>query len=307
MLTKRELIALKVEGTYNTDSVPAAATDALLVSNVQASNEGARMVERSNIRASLGSEKPIFAGTLKKITFDAEVKGSGTAGTAPEIGSALRACGFGETVVASTSVSYSPVSASIESASIYYWQDGALRKITGARGTVSISAEAGGIGKASFEFIGHDAGIADVALPSASYDATVPVPLIGANFDVGGYAAIISAVSFDVANGLVTPSDISSDDGYGQVFISERKPSGSIDPEMSLPGTKDFEIDWKAGTELTLTTGDIGSVAGNKWSLTANIAYTEISEGERDGIRTNELSFVAVEVTTDDEVSILFT
>ncbi|MCK7495178.1 MAG: hypothetical protein MZW92_31855 [Comamonadaceae bacterium] len=43
-----------------------------------------------------------------QLTFDVEIKGSGAAGTAPELGVLLKGCGFGETVVAVTSVTYAP-------------------------------------------------------------------------------------------------------------------------------------------------------------------------------------------------------
>ena len=307
MLVKRELIAIKIESGYKTDANPTAAANALLVSNVQCANESARMVERENIRASLGSEKAVFAGTLKKITFEAEVKGSGAAGTAPEMGQALRACGLSETIVASTSVTYAPVSASLESATIYYYQDGMLVKLLGCRGTVSISAETGGIAKAAFEFTGHDGGKTAEALPAGSYDATVPPPMINANFAVGGYGAIINALSLEMANTLVIPPDMNADNGFGEVIIASRKPAGSFDPEKRLPATKDFEAEWQAGTEFNVTTGVIGSTAGNRWQLSANIAYTEVADGDRDGIRTNELSFQAIEQTTDDEFSLSFT
>lgn len=307
MLVKKELIALKIEATYKTDAAPTVTDDAILISNVQYSNEGARMVDRENIKATLGTDKPIFAGTLKKISFDAEIKGSGAAGTEPEISQALRACGMGVTIVASTSVTYGPVSENVESCTIYYYQDGSLRKLLGARGTVSINGEAGSIGKASFEFTGHDGGATDTALLSGTYDATVPVPLIGIGFSVGGYGAIINALTLDIANTIVTPPDMISANGFGEVMISERKPTGTLDPEMRAVGTKNFEAEWKLGTEFALDTGVIGSVAGNKYQITANIAYTEVAQGDRDGIRTNDLNFVAVETTGDDEFSIEFT
>jgi len=308
MLINREVILAKTEVTYNTDPVPVAANDAVLVEGVNWSPEGARMQGRNAVRASLGKLQQVFGGTLRAVSFDCELKGSGTAGTAPEIGVLLRACGFGETIVASTSVTYAPVSTGIESCTIYYYQDGRLTTLTGCRGTVSFSMEAGGIAKASFNFVGHSATPSDAAIVTGTYDSTVPPTLKGASFTIDSFAAIIGNLSFDMGITLATPPNISASDGYGDVQITMRDVSGSIDPEDELVATEAFEANWRNGTSMALATGVIGSTAGNRFAISMPaVYYREITQGDRDGIRTNDLTFGAAESTTDDEVSIAFT
>ncbi|AGH44540.1 phage tail tube protein [Paraglaciecola psychrophila] len=307
MLITREAIALKIETTQGTDAVPSPSADAILISEVNISNEGLKMIDRPLIKPSISTEKKIFAGTLKKITFKAEIKGSGAAGTAPELGQALRACGMGEIIVASTSVTYGPVSTGHEPCTIYYYQDGRLRKILGCMGTATINAEAGGLGMVDFEFTGQDGGLVDANFPVLSYDSTVPVPFIGVAFSVGTFNAVINSLSLNFTNTISTPGNVRNANGFGDVRISQRDPNGSIDPEAVLVATKDFEAIWKAGTEMALTTGVIGSVAGNRWQLDANIALRDMSQGERDQIRVETLPFGCHEQTTDDEFSISFT
>ena len=43
-----------------------------------------------------------------EVTFEVEMAGSGTAGTAPAFGPLLKACGNSETIVTDTSVTYAP-------------------------------------------------------------------------------------------------------------------------------------------------------------------------------------------------------
>lgn len=291
MLTKREIIAIAIESTYNTPVVPAA-SDALLVEDVGFNYEGARMVERAPIKPTLGKEKSIFAGTLGQVTFTAEIKGSGTAGTAPEIGKALRCCGMGETIVASTSVTYEPVSEAIESCTIYYYQDGKLRRLSGCRGTWELSGNVGEIPKISFTFTGHIDGEVDAALISPTYDATVPAPFLNAGFDVGGFAAEISTFSLSIGNEISTPPSASSPDGFGEIRIGDRDVAGGFDPEMELNSVQNYVQDWKDGTSKVITTGVIGSTAGNRYQVTINEGYyREVSDGDRDNIRTNEIGF----------------
>ncbi len=114
MLTKREVILAEIESTYDTDPTPDAASNAVLVINPQL-NPQPTMVERDHVKPSLGKLTQIFAGEIVEFTCDVEIKGSGSAGTAPECGPLLRASAMSETIVGGTSVTYAPVSSSMES------------------------------------------------------------------------------------------------------------------------------------------------------------------------------------------------
>lgn len=154
MLTNREVVLAKIEAVYNFDPAPVAASHAILVENL-ASDLQPAMIERPAVRASLGKLRQVYGGGMRGISFDVEIKGSGTLGVAPEVGVLLRMCGMGETIVANTSVAYSPASTNHESGTIYYYQDGKLTKLTGAKGNVSFNWTARQVGKASFTFLGH--------------------------------------------------------------------------------------------------------------------------------------------------------
>ena len=307
-LVRREVLLFKIETTYNTDAVPVEGVDALLVENLSHSLEGLRMVERAPIDGSIAKKQSVYGGTLMSVTFDMEIKGSGAAGTAPESGAPLRGCGMGETIVASTSVAYSPVSSSHESATIYFYEDGSLYKLTGCRGSVSGALETGEFGKFSFTFTGHLASKTDVSLPSPSYDSTLPAPLINVPFTIGGYAAVINNLSFDLGIELATPPSISATDGYSTVLITGRDVNGSFDPEATLVADQDFLGDLQSSATNALACGVIGSVAGNRYRIDMPaVSYRELSPGDRDSLRTYEIGYGASESTTDDEITILFT
>ncbi|MEZ7225990.1 phage tail tube protein [Alteromonas sp. DY56-G5] len=304
MLTTKEAIALKIETTQGVEAAPDPSADAILVSELSYANEGLRMVERPLIKPTISTEQSIFAGTLKKLTFTAELKGSGTAGVAPEIGQALRCCGMSETI--GSSVVYQPVSEGHESCTIYYYQDGRLNKIVGAKGTATINAEAGGLGTIQFEFTGKDAGRVDQNFPALSYNATVPRPFIEVPFSIGGYDAIINSFSLAFGNTISTPGNVREADGYAQVEISKRDPNGSIDPEAQKISVIDFETKFKNGELMDMTTGDVGKVAGNIWNVSAKVGIRDISSGERDQRRTDDLTYGAHETLGDDEFTIEF-
>lgn len=304
----REAILAGIESTYDTDPTLTAGANGVLVEEPAWNLEGLRMIERNPIKASHAREQKIFGGTLRKVSFKCEVKGSGTAGTAPEIGPLLRACGMSETIVASTSVTYSHVSTGFESLTLYYYMDGLQYIITGARGNVELTFEVGNRIMASFEFVGHSVAPTDVALVAPTYDTTTPEALIGAPFAVNSYAAKINSITVNLNNQIAMPADITAADGYHEIQITGRAPSGSFDPEHTLVATQDWEGDLRAGTLRALTTGAIGATAGNIVTMNLdNIGYMDIGQGERESLRTNDIPFECYENAGEDEVELVFT
>jgi hypothetical protein len=273
LLTLREVILAKVETTYGTDPTPSPSTDAVMIEGPSWSFEGLRMHERPAVRASVGKLQQVFGGTLKTVSFDVEVKGSGAAGTAPEIGQLLRGCGLDETIVPSTSVTYAPVSTGYESLTIYYYQDGVRHILTGCRGNVSFSGEAGGIVKASFKFTGHSVAAADVAIVSPSYDSTVPPVFLNASFSIDSFAAVIGSLNFDLSNTIAMPPDVSATDGYSEIMITGRDVNGSFSPEYTLVASEDWEGNFRSGAAMALASGSIGGTAGNILGITMPAVY----------------------------------
>lgn len=308
MIVSREVILFKEEVTYNVDPIPTNILNAILVENLAWANESPRMNERPAVKASFGKLQHVYGGTLRTATFDVELKGSGVAGDAPEFGDLLEVCGFAETIDSGVSVTYDPASTGIKSGTMYYYQDGTLMSLTGCRGNVTFNLPAGEVGKASFTVTGHVSPVSDDALPVATYDSIVPVPFINAGFDIGGYAAIIATLTFDMANAVAMSPNPNEPDGFGEIRITGRDVAGSFDPEHQLVATSPFDADWRAGTTFVMTTGAIGSVAGNIYTISHPVMYyREIAPGDRDAIRTLDISYGAAESTTDDEISIAFT
>lgn len=309
LLKKREVILAKVESTYGTDATPTAGDNAIQVENVSWSHEGARMIDRPLTKPSIGMRQSIYGGSLMSITFDVELKGSGAAGTAPDCGALFLGCGMDETISASTSVTYAPVSTAQDSLTIWYYQDGLLHKMTGARGSFTIQAAAGERVMASFTFTGKIGSVSDAALASPTYDSTGPLIMKGASFSVLSYSATIGVLSIDMGNSISQQPDVNDADGFGEILITGRSITGSIDPLATLEATEAWVANYRAGTAGSLTTGTIGSTAGNRLAITCGQTYyREIGPGDRDGALIYDIGFGAAETATgDDEISVVFT
>lgn len=306
--TKRRAILAKVESSYRATTTPTAADDAIEVMEPKWANESLRMIQRPTTKPSLGMKRDIYGGTLRSVTFGVELKGSGTAGTAPDIGVLFRGCGMDETIVGATSVTYAPVSTGQESLTIWLYMDGLLYKMDGCRGTWSLSGNAGEPVRVDFTFTGHILSKSDTALPSPTYDSTVPPTFRGASFSILSYAATISTMSIDIGNSVSIQSDVNDARGFGEVLLLGRDASGSIDPLQTVLATQDWEADLEAGTEGSLSTGVIGSTAGNRWAITCAKAYVrDISDDDRDGASAVGTTLGFAETSGDDEISVAFT
>ena len=305
-LVSNQIVQAKVETTPGTWDSPAAG-DAILCSNVSVSATSARMYDRSVIKGTLGSLQQIYAGSLMQVTFDLEIKGSGTAGTAPEADAVFQMAGFGVTTVALTSVTYAPISTGFETCSVAVDVDGKLYKIKGCVADLSFTMNTGEVAMANVTVTGRLESLTDGSVTS-SYDATVPAALIGVPFSIGGYGAVINALSIGLNNTIALPPSISDAEGYGQPRITKRSIEGSFDPEQELVATESFDADWRSGAVKLLTTGDIGGTAGNKTKFTCSyVHYRDVTTGDREGILTHDIPFGAAESAGDDDISIAFT
>lgn len=309
MLVNREIILAKVEATYGTDSIPVVGTDAMLVENISWSQEGLRMNERPAVRANIGMLQQVFGGRLMTLTFDVEIKGGGGAvDVPPEFGPLLRAVGFGETINVATDVTYEPVSTGAESITIYYFQDGIQYRLVGCRGNVSFNLETGALGKMTFTITGHVDAIADVALGDPTYLTIVPAAIINTAFSIGGFAAVINALTWDMGNTIAMPPDMSATDGFAEIQITQRDPNGSYDPEAELLAAENPHIDLTGDIAQAIAVPIIGPGIGNRYQIDMPaVSYRDLSPGDRDGVRTYDIPFGLAEATGDDEVSIVFT
>jgi len=314
MLTNRDVILAKIEdGGYGVDPVPVEATDAVLVETPSWAFEGLRMVDRPSVSATIDTRQRIYAGSLKSVSFDVELKGAGAAYSAtvrPEVDVLLRACGFSSTVNAGAgveTVTYVPVSTGHESITIYYYQDGTRHILTGCRGVVSFNLETGNIGRATFTFTGHFTAVTDTALASPTYDSTVPPAVVGAAFTVDAYAAVISALAWDMGNTIATPPDFNAADGYGPVQLTQRDVTGSFDPESVVVASEAFEANFLSGATMSMVTGDIGGTQYNQFNVAMPALYYQaMAPGDRDGVRTYDMGYAAAASSGDDEVTIVF-
>lgn len=257
-LIRNSAILAKIETTYKTDPTPTGAANAILVSNLSINPLNAQNVSRDLVRGYMGGSEQLVGNAFVEASFDVEIAGSGAAGTAPAYGALLRACGMAEAVTASTRVDYTPVSASFESATIYYHDDGVLHKLLGARGTVSLDMGIGNRPVMKFKFLGIDGGVSATANPSLTLTAwktpgVITDPntgdvTIGCTYSAGalsgGTAYPSQGLQLDLGN-TVNHVPLLGDES---IEISNRDTSGSVSLDLTAAQEVSFMTSVKANT-----------------------------------------------------------
>lgn len=234
MLIRRTVILAKEETTPGTFSNPTAASNALLVSNLQMSTD-TRINYRSPYR--LGFARPESSRTLPTATlsFDMEIAGSGS-GAIPQIAPLLRACGL--TVKDSTWYTdiakgssaaawvFVPDAAEETTVSIYVNRDGIRHQFVGCRGTFKMGGEAGGFAVISFSFMGYWLDVADAALPEPTLNFTRPKIIENANLSLHGVNICAIGFAIDLGNALDTRVTAGNDrGGFASMVIANRFPT----------------------------------------------------------------------------------
>ncbi|MGA0208000.1 MAG: phage tail tube protein [Ilumatobacteraceae bacterium] len=309
LLTRKRLILLESEGTYGTDPTPTG-VDAVLVRDLNITPLQSDTVSRDLVRPYLGASEQLLSNTRVEVTFSVELAGSGAAGTAPRYGKALLACGMAETVVASTSVTYAPVSASFGSCTIYYNIDGVRHKVTGARGTFTINGAVGEIPTIDFTFTGIYNAPTDTALPSATYaDQATPVVFKEGNtsgFQLLSYSGCLQAVSFDIGNSLIYRELVGC---TKEVLLTDRAATGSVTIQAPTIAQKDYFTAALSDGTLGNLLFQHGQTAGNIVDFASTrVDIGDVTYSDQDGVHMLTIPYTCVPSTAgNDEFSLVYT
>lgn len=306
-LEKRGLVLAKIESTYGVDPTPTAAANAILASNPSVRVDG-RMLTREYLESTISRRAHVMGRVLVDFEFTTELKGSGAAGTAPEIGVLWRAAGHSETIVAVTSVTYQQISATFESITVWIYMDGIIHKITGCYVDYEIILSAGGFGSIRWRGKGLYNAPVDGAVVAGTFQTTKPVVIgAAATLSLGGYAAIVESLQLRGGLGIEERLDMNAADGLKALQIVSRDVGGSVNPEAVTEATHTFWANFKAGTEVALAV-TVGSVAGNifKVKTASKVQYGAPAWGARGGNRIYDLPLHVNRVTEAGNDEALF-
>lgn len=305
-LAMKRAILAKIESAYGTDPTPVGGTDAMYVYDPKITPMELVIAERNPARPFFGPDVSVTGGTPVKVEFSFPLAGGGSAGGVPGYGVVKRACGMSQTVSAGVDVTYALVSASFESMTLYANLDGVNHKVTGLRGSITEEYNHGEIPLGKFSGIGLYNAPTDTALPSLTFGATWPKPLIVNKVNttpvaLHGTSVIMSKLSLQVANEASWKDYVN---GTEEVRITGRKVTGSITIQADSVASKDWFGIAKAGTTgaFTLTHG---TAVGNKVKRdSATVMLINPAYEEEDGVQMlkMDLAFFPTSAGNDEIV-----
>lgn len=304
----RKLAVLaKIETTYGTDPTPTGSANAMQMTEVTLSPLEGADETRALLLTYLGNQGKLLVGNYVRLKGSVEIAGSGAAGTAPAYGPLLRSCGMAETLVASTSASYAPVSAAPETVTIYANLDGVNHKLAGVRGTYTLTLTPAKIPRYTFDLWGLLSTITDTALPAVTLTAFVkPLPVSKANtptYTLFTLAQIAESLTLDIGNKCEPRLLIGSE----TIEITDRQAKGTAVVQAGLIAAKDWFGIAQARTRGALSVVH-GTSAGN--IVTFGAPAVEIGRptyGQTQGIWNYSLPLDLCPVTGDDEFTITVT
>lgn len=297
----------KIQPTIDTDPIPTAGANAILAGNFTINAIEAEFADRFNIQAYLGNAGKVQISQKTTCSFDVELASPGAAGTAPKFATLLRACAMAETLTASTSAVYNPISLSHEMATIYYYLDGILFKMLNAKGTVALNMDAGTIPKLTFTFTGSFSSPTDATMPTGLDYSGFKAPL-GINkantptFTLHGATFKAKKFSCDLANSVVYRNLI----GTESISITDRAPTGQTEFELESVATKDWYNIIRLGTQGAAQIVH-GSVAGSIVQVDApKVQLTNPAFGDDNGVATMSANLQFIPNTGNDELILTF-
>jgi hypothetical protein len=303
MLKSKSVLLAKIESTYGTDPTPTGAANALLVMDADI-KENITPLEREVQMRTLGMPPALKGDSSVDITFKVEAYGSGTAGTAPRVGTLLQACGLAVTNTPGTSDSYAPTSTPTWSCTIYLYKDGRLHISTGCVGNAKFNFAAGKLFSIEFSFKGLYTAPSNAALPSTTYEANYekpPVCMTSAFTYNSKTTLVTSEVTFDLGNNIVMRPSLSATTGVAGFYITGRKPVITIDPESQIETSYAFRTDMLNGAMKQISIVATRA-AGNIFTLTVpKFNITKIEYGDRDNVLIEKIEGQACDSTTGDD------
>lgn len=206
-------------------------------------------------------------------------------------------------------VRYDPVSDGQSLITLYAYMDGELKRVTDARGTFTMTANAGEYPTLAFTFTGRYNEPVDAAVPTSlvRYEQSKPYKVELAEAAVYGLPNVCAqAFTFDLAQ-TITPKDcMNAEEALDELRISDRTPTATVNPESVVPSVFSpwTRMRREDTTRLHVMGGRRGGV-GNMWRFQADAAqYTSANAANRDKVRANDLQFRLARLTDagDDEV-----
>lgn len=301
---KKATVLVAMQPDENTFAMPEP-EDFLQVRNLSLTPLAHSTIELNEVCSRLGSRLKGLSAQHVKLSFECVFRGAGTTAEAkPNVGKVLRACGFAETSATGV-VTYAPVEAGFESASVVVYMDGNKHALMGAKGKVSAEWKSNDYPIFKVELVGLFVDVEYENNPeTACYAPPAPLEINHANttWSLHNITTSLYSASVEVA----TNPELRDLPGQYGIEITDRITSGAIEFAASRVDDKNW---YEAVRNLDVGPLNIvhGTVAGNIVEMIAHkVQLLEPQYGEQNNRRSNSFNLNMIPSPTAGEYEIAF-
>lgn len=288
------VILAKLETTSGTDAAPTNTADAVAI---RVSNLSVKTVqnfaERDVMTGTFAAPDKLPYSRRGQISFSVEMSASGTAGTAPEWGDLLQACGMAQTITAGSRVDYTPISIGMKTLTIWAYINGRLEQYNFAVGTAKVSAKVGSVPSLDFTFqaLVTSVGVSAPPVPTLTAwarglaigtAATSKISLGAVTYSAGvlsgGTQYSFEELGLDLANDVQDLALV----GQESIGIYGRNPSAKIVADLGATAHSGLVADMAAGNTSAFGVTH-GTVAGSKVMVYAPVGVLTAVDDQING------------------------
>ena len=228
-----------------------------------------------------------------KLSFDVFLTAEKTAGTESELGELLDACGYGISGTDNYNSINDPQSSS--SMYFYYYEDGLLHKVAGARGTATFQIEAGIVPFVHFEFTGlYVSGSAEAIISIDAYrNGTIFVAQANTlTLNSVGYHSY--SLEFTDGNKLAILKDATANYGVYRIEFADAEPKGKVDAIVETANIGTLEALVENGTAFDLV---FEKDTGLNPAIVLNVIAEDYARENDNGILRFSIPFIIKSIT----------
>jgi hypothetical protein len=291
LLTRKRVLAAAIETTVGTAETLDANDAAYNVFDAEITPNIA-MTPRTQ-QGGFGNLEATPEGYGASITFKTELTGDGAGGVPGWADVFFPACGWVKTGSTFAPVASAPGTNGVKTATIGVYKDGRLERARGCAGSFKVMFPTGRAAMIEWTFTGVFMAVSDAAILAPTYPTELPLRAANATFTIGGsWTPCIENLEIDAGNSVIlrecqSPADAS---GYLSAMVSDRLPTGTLNPESSLVATQDNFGNWTSRTEEALSYSITDGTDTVVFS-SSNYQITNIQPGDRGGNQVDTISF----------------
>lgn len=287
LITRKRVLGLEVEGTAGTAETLLAADAVMNVYDHQYTPQ-ITLYDRESQGTYDAPLNSVTTDQAARIGFKFDCLGDNT--TAPYWMTDLAiCCGFSLDTVTLTANG----SSNTNTATLGIYQDGKLKRIAGAMGSLRFPFTINEPLMGEADFLGKYVAPSDATLLTPTHETKTPPRVGGATLTVGSYTPIFASGAIVVENELKLREHAGGGEstGYLSTLIVNQRITVELDPEEELVATKDWYGELISGTTATLTL-TVGEDDNQVIFTVPGCRPIDVNDADRGGLMTNGLTLL---------------